>query len=301
MCTPGVETPKPKAQAPGCKVDVLKSSVVFVRFLQRYLDKDTWSQIVKQPQRALLDHLAKYRLKAMDSWGWAVEPVPGGVGQQVFGKCRMADKDIQTLLATSGRTAFFEPSRGFEMGPVTTEWQQQREDETPGAYLARCLTLAADYGLVSGRKQLGKRMKHDPSIPMQRLWLVQMVPGVVTVEQLSEVLAQSFTDVEMVHQRRRGSKEFPTKDYTFRAKTTEQADSVALPLIYGDEQIVLWVRRAPPKRGPQQAQEIRTSGAWSLLEPRSAFGREPRAGARRPRSRKARAKVRRSQVHWPQG
>ena len=215
-----------------------------------------------------------------------MEPVPGGVGQQVFGKCRMADKDIQTLLATSGRTAFFEPSRGFEMGPVTTEWQQQRDDETPGAHLARCLTLTADYGLVSGRKQLGKRMKHDPSISMQRLWLVQMVPGVVTVEQLSEVLAQSFTDVEMVHQRRRGSKDFPTKDYTFRAKSAEQAHSIALPLIYAEEKIVLWVRHAPPKRGPQQAQQIGTSWSRDLpLEVSLGLGRQ----RRRPRMRRARA------------
>ena len=115
----------------------------------------------------------------MDSWGWAVEPVAGGVGQQVFG-------------------------RSFDVGPVVTDWQQQQEDEMPGAYLARCLTLCADFGLVSGRKQLGKRMKHDPSVPVQRMWQVQMVPGVVAVEQLTNVLGQVFTDVEVVHQRRRG-------------------------------------------------------------------------------------------------
>ena len=86
-------------------------------------------------------------------------------------------------------------------------------------------------------------MKHDPSVPMQRLWQVQMVPGVVTIEQLTGVLSQSFMEVEMVHQRRRGS----TRDYTFKAKTAEMPDSIALTLDYGQEQILLWVRRAPPK------------------------------------------------------
>ena len=277
--SPGLQAPQPKVKAPGCKVEVLKSSVVLVRFLQRYLDKDAWTQIVKQPQRALLDHLAKFRLKAMDSWGWAVEPVAGGVGQQVFGKRRLADKDIPTLLASSGRSAFFEPSRSFDMGPVVTEWQQQQDDETPGAYLARCLTLPADFGLVSGRKQLGKRMKHDPSVPVQRMWQVQMVPGMVTVEQLTNVLGQVFTDVEVVHQRRRGNaRDCIFRDYIFRGKTTEQADSMALPLTYGDEELVLWVRHAPLRQGHRQAQEIKTSGAWSLLGPKPAFASEPRAG-----------------------
>ena len=107
---------------------------------------------------------------------------------------------------------------------------------------------------------------------MQRLWLVQMVPNEVTVGQLMGVLGCAFTDVEMVFQRRRGS----TKDYTFRGKSTEQGDSLALPLQFGSDSLVLWVRHAPPKKGPSQQQEIRTSGSWSLLGPKKAFGSEPR-------------------------
>ena len=143
------------------------------------MSAEEWNQVVKQPQRALLDHLARHRLKAMDSWGWAVEPDSGKTGQQVFGKCRSPDKDIPVLLATSSRPAFFEPSRGSTMGPVVTEWQPQLEGEAQNAYLARCLTLTADFVLVSGRRQLGKRMRHDPNIPVQRIWLVQMVPNTV--------------------------------------------------------------------------------------------------------------------------
>ena len=78
----------------------------------------------------------------------------------------------------------------------------------------------------------------------------------------------------MVFQRRRGS----TKDYTFRGKSTEQGDSLAIPLQYGTDNLVLWVRHAPPKKGPAQSQEIRTSGSWSLLGPKRAFGSEPRTG-----------------------
>ncbi|CAE7206863.1 unnamed protein product [Symbiodinium sp. CCMP2592] len=228
-CSSGVDPPRPKVKAAGCKVEIQRSSVIFVRFVQRYMDKEAWGAALK--------------LKAMDTWGWAVEPGPGGDGQQVFGKCRLADGDVAGLLATSGSGAFFDPSRGFHMGPVVTEWQQQQDRESNAAYLARCLTLPADYGLVVGRKQLGKRMKHDAGVPVQRLWLAEGVPSVVTADQLSTVLGTFFEEVEMIHQRRRGG----CNNFTFRAKTAEQADSMVVPLDYGDESITLWVRHAPPR------------------------------------------------------
>ena len=176
---------------------MLKSSVVFCRFLQRYHDKEAWQQILKQPQRVLFEHLKQ-----------------------------------------------------------------------------RCLAVKADFGLVAGRRQLAKRLRRDASTPVQRLWLVQTVPAEVTVEQLTALLAQTFQDVEMVWQRRRGG----TRDFTFRAKTAEAADSIALPLEFGDQQVVLWVRHAPPKQGQQAAQVIHTSASWSLLPPKPAFATEPRQG-----------------------
>ena len=273
-CTPGLEPPKPRVQAAGGKLEVLKSSVVFCRFLQRYHDKEAWQQILKQPQRVLFEHLAKHRLKAVDSWGWCCEDVEGSPFKRVFGKLRVSDKDIPGLLATSGQCGFFEPARSFAMDPVTTEWVPQQDGETPAAYLQRCLAVRADFGLVAGRRQLAKRLRRDASTPVQRLWLVQTVPAEVTVEQLTAVLAQTFQDVEMVWQRRRGG----TRDFTFRAKTAEAADSIALPLEFGDQQVVLWVRHAPPKRGQQAAQVIHTSASWSLLPPKPAFATEPRQG-----------------------
>eukprot|EP00439_Symbiodinium_sp_Y106_P038935 s5284_g4.t1 len=142
------------------------------------------------------------------------------------------------------------------MDPVTTEWVPQQDGETPAAYLQRCLAVKADFGLVAGRRQLAKRLRRDASTPVQRLWLVQTVPAEVTVEQLTAVLAQTFQDVEMVWQRRRGG----TRDFTFRAKTAEAADSIALPLEFGDQQV------------------IHTSASWSLLPPKPAFATEPRQG-----------------------
>ena len=267
-CTPGLTAPGPKTQIKAGKVELVQSAVVYVRYVQKYLEKDVWAQALKHPQRLVLEHMARHRLKAMDCWGWSVEQAPGSAGQQqIFGKIRLPEKDVSTLLATSGAQAFFEPARSVQLGPVTTDWVPQQESETPAAYLARCLTLAAPLGLVAGRKQLGKRAP-------QRLWLVQMVPNAVTVEQLTTVLSHAFTDVEMVFQRRRGS----TKDYTFRGKSTEQGDSLAIPLQYGTDSLVLWVRHAPPKKGPSQTQEIRTSGSWSLLGPKRPFGSEPRTG-----------------------
>eukprot|EP00439_Symbiodinium_sp_Y106_P035059 s1179_g4.t1 len=274
-CAPGLAPPGPKTQIKVGKVELVPSAVVYVRFVQKYLEKDVWAQALKHPQRLVLEHMARHRLKAMDSWGWAVEQTPGGAGQQqIFGKLRLPEKDVSALLATSGAPAFYEPARSVQLGPVTTEWVPLQEGETPAAYLARCLTVAAPLGLVAGRRQLGRRGPHDPKVPMQRLWLVQMVPNAVTVEQLTAVLSHAFTDVEMVFQRRRGS----TKDYTFRGKSTEQGDSLAVPLQYGTDNLVLWVRHAPPKKGPSQSQEIRTSGSWSLLGSKRAFGSEPRTG-----------------------
>ncbi|CAE6928965.1 HSP90 [Symbiodinium sp. CCMP2592] len=207
-CSTGVEPPGPKVKAANSKVELQRSSVI-VRFVQRFMDKEAWSSALKMPQKALLAHLSKHRLKAMDTWGWVVEAGPGGDGQQIFGKCRPADGDVATLLATSGQAAFFDPSRSFNMGPVVTQWQPQQDRESNAAYLARCLTLQSDFGLVVGRKQLGKRVKHDPSVPVKRLWLAEAVPNVVTVDQLSTVLGAAFEEVEMVHQRRRAG----CKDY----------------------------------------------------------------------------------------
>ena len=87
---------------------------------------------------------------------------------------------------------------------------------------------------------------------------------------------------QLVYQRRRGS----TKDYTFRGKATEQNHSIALPLQYGDQQLVLWVRHAPPRKVPAQVQEFKTSGAWSLLGLVREFLVQPRATSRRIRRRK---------------
>ena len=272
--SPGLQPPGPKTQAAAAKVEVLRNSVVFVRFVQKYLEKDQWTQVTKNPQRVFLDLLSKLRLKALDTWGWGLEQAPGTNTQQVFGKRRLADRDIPTLLATSGQLAFFEPSRGYPMEPVTTEWVQQLDSESPAAYLKRCLAVTADFGLVHGRKQLGKRTKRDPSAPVQRLWLVQMVPKAVMAEQLAQVLGQTFDDVQMVFQERRGS----TNDYTFRAKSAETADSMAIPLQVGEDNLVLWVRHAPAKRGPPPKQLIQTSGAWSLLGPRQPFACETKKG-----------------------
>ena len=73
---------------------------------------------------------------------------------------------------------------------------------------------AAALGGVLLGSGVGKRIKHDPSVPVQRLWLAEGVPGIVTVDQLSTVLEQAFDEVEMVHQRRRGA----CKDYTWRCQ-----------------------------------------------------------------------------------
>ncbi|CAE7298517.1 unnamed protein product, partial [Symbiodinium microadriaticum] len=142
--TPGMEMLGPKAQARANKVDPVATAVLYVRFVQRFLDQQAWAVAVKQPEKAALELLAKGRI---------------GVA------CK-----------------------------------------TPTA-------VHGQLGLGSGG------------------WPWRMF--------------------QLVYQRRRGS----TKDYTFRGKATEQNHSIALPLQYGDQQLVLWVRHAPPRKGVPRAAE----------------------------------------------
>ena len=71
------------------------------------------------------------------------------------------------------------------------------------AYLARVSTAGADYGLVAGRTQLGKRNKRAADEFLSRVWLLPDVPSSFSPDQVQELLQQNFEDVELIRQRRR--------------------------------------------------------------------------------------------------
>ena len=60
--TPGMEMLGPKAQARANKVDPVATAVLYVRFVQRFLDQQAWAVAVKQPEKAALELLAKGRI-----------------------------------------------------------------------------------------------------------------------------------------------------------------------------------------------------------------------------------------------
>ena len=101
----GVAPPGAKHQTGACKMEKVASSVVYVRYFQRFMAKSAWESVLAAPQRAFHELIGKYRLKVMDSWGWAKETVQGTPFCKIFGMCRIADKDLLSLLALSGNGA----------------------------------------------------------------------------------------------------------------------------------------------------------------------------------------------------
>ena len=260
--TAGLCQPQPRALAKVAKLEPKKSSVVYVRYLQRYMTPERWKEVKRNPQVAFHAFLANNRLRALDSWGWMVEDVAGTPYQRIFGSARLQDSDIPTLLGLSGRLGtFIDAARGFAMGPVMTQWCDQLEKESATDYLARVLTVSSPFGLVAGNKQLGKRLARDPNVPVMRHWLIDGVPGTLSADEVMEVLqAAGFEEIAMVLQRRRGGH----MEYHFKAKATFATDSLAIPLEMGEDRYALWARVAPPKRGKVTPQTIATSGMWKL-------------------------------------
>ena len=270
--TAGLVPPQPKSVVAKQKIEPKASSVLYIRYYQKYMSTDRWKDVKKNPQREFHAFLAQHRLRALDSWGWMVEDVPRTSLQRIYGCTRVLDCDVATLMALGGKGGvFIDASRSYNLGPVRTEWHDQLDSETPGDYLNRLLTVPCELGLVAGFKQLGKRLRRDPAQPVLRHWMVDGIPREVGVDQLGEVLKEAgFDELEMTIQRRRGA----LMEYHFRARANFEADSIAIPLAVGDSELALWVRVSPPKRGRATPQTITTAGSWTLAPPRSRWSTE---------------------------
>ena len=133
------------------------------------------------------------------------------------------------------------------------------------------MTVPADFGLVAGSRQLGKRLKRAEGQAVQRHWLIDGVPREVTTDQLVTVLqGAGFDEIEMLVQRRRGA----LMEFHFRAKATFTTDCIGIPFQLGENEFALWARIAPPKRGKGTPQTISTAGSWSLEPPKSRWTTE---------------------------
>ena len=270
--TAGLEKPQPKAMAKAIRLEQKATTVIYVRFFQRYMTAEKWREAHRNPQREFHAFMAQHRMKALDSWSWQVEAVARTEQQKIFGCARIQEGDVHTLLALSGKGGiFFDASRSFTLTPCFTEWHDQLEHETPVEYLRRMMTVPADFGLVAGSRQLGKRLKRAEGQAVQRHWLIDGVPREVTTDQLVTVLqGAGFDEIEMLVQRRRGA----LMEFHFRAKATFTTDCIGIPFQLGENEFALWARIAPPKRGKGTPQTISTAGSWSLEPPKSRWTTE---------------------------
>ena len=143
---------------------------------------------------------------------------------------------------------------------------EQSDQEPASAYLKRCTAIGPEYGLVSGHRQLGLRVRRDPNSPVSRIWLLEGTPRDWTTDQVTHALASTFDSVQLMRQRRRRAQ----VDYFFKGSTKSQHDLIAIPVAIDQGEITLWARWAPP-RANAPGQTIRTTGSWSLLPPKSQF------------------------------
>ena len=264
--------PQPKAMAAKVKLEQQASTVIYIRYHQRYMATERWKEVQHNPQKDFHAFMALHRMKALDSWGWQVEDAPKSPHKKIFGCARVQEGDVHSLLALSGKGGvFFDVSRSYAMPACYTEWHDQAESESSVEYLRRMLTLPADFGLVAGSRQLGKRLKRAEGQAIQRHWLIDGVPREVTADQLRTILQEAgFDNVEMLVQRRRAT----LMEFHFRAKATFTTDCIGIPFQLGDSEFALWARIAPARRGGGKPQNISTAGSWSLAPPKSRWSTE---------------------------
>ena len=103
--TNGLTKPQPRAMAKAVKLEQKTSTVIYVRYFQRYMVAEKWKEAHRNPQREFHAFMAQHRMKALDSWGWQVEEVPRTAQQKIFGCARVQEGDVQSLLALSGARA----------------------------------------------------------------------------------------------------------------------------------------------------------------------------------------------------
>ena len=158
-----------------------------------------WKTFRANPTKAMATWAAEQKVVLMDSWGW-LEETAHKQSRQLFAKARLATKELTSLLAASGcNGVFLNP-------PRQVQWLARGPEEPDAAYLERGLRMAAPLGLVithGGR--IGTRSTRDPNMAVARIWHFRNVPGhwAQTTSRLT-VLNQAFTEVVLIHHRRKG-------------------------------------------------------------------------------------------------
>ncbi|CAE7261538.1 unnamed protein product [Symbiodinium sp. KB8] len=229
----GVELPGPKVLATKApKVVASKTAVMYVRVYKKYVAKNAWKDILANPQRAFHHWIAQQHMKVQDSWGWAKEQTQGE-DSKIYALFRVPEADVAAFAALSGRDGFFiDPPRWTTFPAFSVQWAEKEVKETDLEFLQRVRAVESKFGVVVGRRGLGKRIARDANQAIPRTWLLEHAPFDWGSVQASKAVSTIFENVTMLRQQR---------------------------------------TRWAPVRAKPQAQTIRTNGSWSLLPPRDPF------------------------------
>ncbi|CAE7723192.1 OTUD4, partial [Symbiodinium necroappetens] len=188
--------------------------------------------ILANPQRAFHHWIAQQHMKVQDSWGWAKEQTQGE-DSKIYALFRVPEADVAAFAALSGREGFFiDPPRWTTFPAFSVQWAEKEVKETDLEFLQRVRAVESKFGVVVGRRGLGKRIARDANQAIPRTWLLEHAPFDWGSVQASKAVSTIFENVTMLRQQR---------------------------------------TRWAPVRAKPQAQTIRTNGSWSLLPPRDPF------------------------------
>ena len=241
------------------------TTTVYIRIPAAYCSADRWKEIRSSPAKTVAAWAAEQRVVLADSWGWVEETLPKQ-GKQLFGKARLAEKEMSSLLCCSGRGGIFVDCIRDAI-PAQVQWLARIDNEPAAAYLERGLRMSAQLGLASQGGRLGARSARDPHAAIPRIWVLPHVPADWGPPEVTQVLTQSFDDVTLIHHRRTGREQL----YRFRGKHKfGDRDIVPLQVQLDEEgatsEVTMWATIAPVKT-PSNKQTWLRNQAVPLIEP----------------------------------
>ncbi|CAE7353677.1 gcs-1 [Symbiodinium sp. KB8] len=224
------------------------------------------TEIRGSPAKTVAAWAAEHRVILADSWGWVEETLPKQ-GKQLFGKARLAEKEMSSLLCCSGRGGIFVDCIRDAI-PAQVQWLARIDNEPATAYLERGLRMSAQLGLASQGGRIGARSARDPNAAIPRIWVLPHVPADWGPPEVTQVLTQSFDDITLIHHRRTGREQL----YRFRGKHKfGDRDIVPLQVQLEEDgnknEITMWATIAPVKT-PSNKQTWLRNQAVPLIEPK---------------------------------
>ena len=175
-----------KVQQISSKPTQVATTVLRISSEARYHDSTKWKAIAEQPAQAVKKWIQRNIPESSqrgirDVWGIQLETSKGG-GKALVNAFLRVEKTIAiTLLACSGKEAWFIEAMKWDtdIPAIEIQWIKRLPDEEGPDYATRALKEAKLYGLARGIKSLGVRMPLDSKAPPKekiRNWKISGVP-----------------------------------------------------------------------------------------------------------------------------